>query len=118
MYIGIWSVLTHTHTCKQSKALIFSTHSDFLARARDRQRVVGVIGTKERQLGQLPPFSDSLSTGEIVDGSAGTSCMSPGSIVWMGEDWTAGAASTCAGEAASGKDPGLVLSGGSWGWWW
>lgn len=76
------------------------TYSDVLARVRDRHRVVGVIGTKDLQLGQLPPFSDSLSKGDIVDGSAGTSCMSPGSIGWAGEGWTPGAASTCAGAAA------------------
>lgn len=85
--------------------------------ARDRQSVVGVIGTKERQLWQLPPFSGSLSTGETMVGSAGTSCMSPGSIVWDGDSWTTGAASTCAGAVAwSGRDPAAVLSWGSGGW--
>lgn len=36
--------LTQIHSTKSH------THSDFLDKARDRQRVVGVIGTKERQV--------------------------------------------------------------------
>lgn len=108
LFIPYWTILRHTHTHVQTN--ITSTHSDFLATAKDRQRVVGVIGTKERQLWKLPQFSGSLSTGEIVDPSAGTSCMSPGSIVCAGDGWTTGAASTCTGAAAcSGLDPALVL---------
>lgn len=78
----ILHILRQTGDTQTTKPL---THSDFLAKARDRQRFVGVIRTKERQLWQLPPFSGSLSTGETMDGSAGTSCMSPGFIVWVGD---------------------------------